>query len=361
VAALARGVLARALQAHAWPGGVLALASSTSDDILIPHGLQRYDGPRPVRASDYVDLASLTKVVATTTATMLAMERGLLGLDDPVARFLPAFIDLARAPSPPRRAVTIRHLLTHSAGFPAHLAFHQRLDLPPAARPQAVLQTALTAPPGHATVYSDIGMMVLGFVLDEAFGRPWPGVLHEAVFAPLGMRQTRFCLPPWRRDRALPTECSAPGGEAWQGVVHDENARWLGGVAGHAGLFATAADLCRLARLLLRRGEGPDGRLLQAETIAQFTRPAGRVPGSSRCLGWDSPSENSSGGAHLSASSFGHTGFTGTSLWIDPEADLAVILLTNAVHPRRECRLEHGFFEWRRRVHSAAYEALGLV
>jgi CubicO group peptidase (beta-lactamase class C family) len=144
-------------------------------------------------------------------------------------------------------------------------------------------------------------------------------------------------------------------------VVHDENARWLGGVAGHAGLFATAADLCRFAGLMLRRGEGLDGPLLQAATIAEFARPAGLVAGSSRCLGWDSPSENSSGGAHLSASSFGHTGFTGTSMWIDPGADLAVILLTNAVHPRRECRNERGFFEWRRRVHSAVYEAMGLA
>jgi CubicO group peptidase (beta-lactamase class C family) len=360
-AAQLRGLLAQALQAHAWPGGILALAGSEAADVLIPHGLQRYEGPRAVRATDYVDLASLTKVVATTTATMLGVERGLLELDDPVAGYLPGFLDLAGEPSGWRRAVTIRHLLSHSAGFPAHVAFHRRTDLPPAARQQAVLATALAAAPGHVAVYSDIGLMVLGFVLDAAFGRPWPRVLREAVFAPLGMRQTRFGLPPSRRGRALPTECTAPGGEAWQGVVHDENARWLGGVAGHAGLFATAADLCRFARLLLRGGMGPRGRILEAATIAAFTRPAGLVAGSSRCLGWDSPAENGSGGVHLSTSSFGHTGFTGTSLWIDPDADLAVILLTNAVHPRRECRSERGFFEWRRRVHSAVYEALGLA
>jgi CubicO group peptidase (beta-lactamase class C family) len=113
--------------------------------------------------------------------------------------------------------------------------------------------------------------------------------------------------------------------------------------------------------MMLRQGEGLGGRVLQAATIATFTRPAGLVAGSSRCLGWDSPTEASSGGDHLSAASFGHTGFTGTSLWIDPSADLAVILLTNAVHPRRECRSERGFFDWRRRVHSAVYEALGLA
>jgi CubicO group peptidase (beta-lactamase class C family) len=354
-------VLGQALQAQAWPGGILALARTTAGDIVIPHGCHRYDGARAVRASDYVDLASLTKVVATTTATMLGVERGWIGLDAPVARFLPGFLAADAAQDALRRAVTIRHLLSHSAGFPAHVPFHRRTGIPAAERPGLVQATPLVSAPGSAAVYSDIGMMVLGFALAAAFGGPWPRLVHEAVFAPLGMRQTRFCLPLSLRPRALPTECSAPGGEAWQGVVHDENARWLGGVAGHAGLFATARDMCRFARLLLNHGEGPDGRLLQAATIAAFTRPAGVVAGSSRCLGWDGPSEGSSGGIHLSAASFGHTGFTGTSMWIDPVADLAVILLTNAVHPRRECRGERGFFEWRRRVHSAAYEALGLA
>jgi CubicO group peptidase (beta-lactamase class C family) len=224
-----------------------------------------------------------------------------------------------------------------------------------------VCGTPLDADPGSGTVYSDIGMMLVGFGLDRVFGRPWQLAVRDRVFLPLGMRHTRFRLPPSLRSRALPTEFMPGTTQPWQGIVHDENARWLGGVAGHAGLFATAGDLCRFARMLLRRGQGEEGPVFGRATVETFTRRADLVSGSSRCLGWDSPSDNSSGGDHLSPTSYGHTGFTGTSLWIDPGLGLAVILLTNAVHPRRECRAERSFFDWRRRVHTAVYEVLGLA
>lgn len=350
------------LAARAWPGGVLAVAGGgLAAPVLLAHGYHTYDRTRPVRVSDWFDLASLTKVVATTTATMLALDRGALGLDDPLVRHVPEFGRRVPADTTRRGRITLRHLLTHTSGLPAFVPFHREPEPDAARRLARICSTPLSADPGTAAVYSDIGMMLMGFVLDRVCERPWPQWLRAAVFAPLGMRHTRFRLPPSLRARALPTECTGPDGQAWQGVVHDENARWLEGLAGHAGLFATAGDLCRFAGMMLRRGRGPAGPLLAAATVELFTRPADLVPGSSRCLGWDSPSPGSSGGDHLSPTSFGHTGFTGTSLWIDPAADLAVVLLTNAVHPRRECRSENGFFEWRRRVHSHVYESLGLV
>lgn len=354
------GFLEGPLGARAWPGGVLAVTGGAlAEPVLLPHGHHTYEPRRPVRASDWFDLASLTKVIATTTATMLALDRGVLALDEPLARFLPEFLELVPGDAARRGAVTLRHLLTHTSGLPAYVAFHREPEPAAGRRLARVCGTPLRADPGTSTVYSDIGMILMGFVLDRVWDRPWQRLLREAVFLPLGMRHTRFGLPPSLRARALPTECTAEGGQAWQGVVHDENARWLGGLAGHAGLFSTAGDLCRFAGMMLCRGRGPAGPVLAAATVDLFTRPARLVAGSSRCLGWDSPSQGSSGGDHLSPASFGHTGFTGTSLWIDPGADLAVVLLTNAVHPRRGCRGEHGFFDWRRRVHSQVYESLG--
>jgi CubicO group peptidase (beta-lactamase class C family) len=139
------------------------------------------------------------------------------------------------------------------------------------------------------------------------------------------------------------------------GIVHDENARWFGGVAGHAGLFAPAADLARLAACFLRHGEG----FVEPPTLQHFVRPANIVPNSSRCLGWHGIDEKCSGGRHLAPGSYGHTGFTGTSLWIDPQNDRFVVLLANAVHPKRECKSQ-GFFAWRRVIHEAVYLALNL-
>jgi CubicO group peptidase (beta-lactamase class C family) len=355
-----QAVLDGPLKAQAWCGGVLAVSASAFAPILIAHGHHTYDRQRRVRTTDYFDLASLTKVVGTTTAAMLAVDRDALDLDISLGSYLPEFLAVDCADAVRRARVTPRHLLTHTSGLPAHIAFHRDPPASPRRRLLRLCGTALSADPGTVTVYSDIGMMLMGLALDRVFRRPWPRELQQAVFSPLGMRRTRFCLPAALRSRAVPTECRPESGLPWQGIVHDENARWLGGIAGHAGLFATAGDLCRFARMLLRRGQGEKVRVLSEAAITLFTRPAALVEGSSRCLGWDSPSALCSGGEHLSPASFGHTGFTGTSLWIDPQADLAVVLLTNAVHPRRECRSEHGFFDWRRRVHSAVYEVLGV-
>jgi CubicO group peptidase (beta-lactamase class C family) len=194
--------------------------------------------------------------------------------------------------------------------------------------------TPLTTEPGRATVYSDLGAIVLTQAVEAVTGERLDRFLDREVFGPLGMTSTRFLPPADWRDRIAPTERSQDG-TIIRGTVHDENAWKLGGVSGHAGLFSTAPDLARFASWLLEQGWGRAGRL-PPSLVREFTRRQDLVPGSSRALGWDTPSEGSSAGARLSASAFGHTGFTGTSIWLDPEKELFVILLTNRVHPTRE-------------------------
>lgn len=344
-----------------WAGGVLGIVHRDGRRCLWPHGRQEFHAGDRVRADAIFDLASLTKVVGTTTAVMRLVDAGRLDLDDPVGAWLPEFVDAVPEQRARREQVRIRHLLAHASGLPAYVPFHQQRGLRPARRRACVLSVPLEADPGTRTTYSDVGFLTLGFLLETLTGLSLSELVAREVTTPLGMLWTRFRPPPAWRRRIMPTEVPHPDAPPLRGRVHDENAHWLGGVAGHAGLFSTVDDLARLAHMVLNLGRIEGDLYLSEATIAAFTRPAAMVPGSSRCLGWDSPEEPCSGGKWLHETSFGHTGFTGTSLWMDPHAGLAVILLTNAVYPRRETRVERGFFVRRRRVHSAVYEALGLT
>jgi CubicO group peptidase (beta-lactamase class C family) len=261
------------------------------------------------------DLASLTKVVATTTAVMLLIEDGKMHLDDPVARFLPEFTGGYKD------RVTIRHLLTHSSGLPAGGSAS-------GPTPDRALGRALTIPlktrPGQTVEYSDIGFIVLWAAAERAHGAPLEGMLARRVFEPLGMDQTGF-RPGENCVRCAPTE-DRPG---YRGLVHDPLARNLGGVAGHAGLFSTVHDLARFASMMANGGELDGVRILRRATIDGFTA---RQPGAgTRALGWDTPDQRGTGagGVRISSSSYGHTGFTGTSMWIDPARGTWVILLSN--------------------------------
>jgi len=346
-------LLGQAISAHAFPGAVLAVGSSRGLAETVVAGSHTYAGDRAIRADDLFDLASLTKVVCTTSVAMRLHGRGLLDLAAPVGELLPDFVSLDDAAG--REGVTVAHLLAHCAGFPAWLPFH-REPLPTAAeRRQRVLDTPLACAPAEAMVYSDIGLITLGFLLAEQTGMPLAELVQLEVCAPLGMGETGYTPPATLASRCVPTECDAAG-VPLQGIVHDENARWLDGVAGHAGLFAPAADLARLGSCLLNGGDP----IFAPATLERFTRPAGFIPGSARCLGWSGIEGKCSGGQYLGPNSYGHTGFTGTSFWVDPEHDLYVILLTNAVHPKREDKA-NGFFPWRRRLHEAVYTALGLA
>lgn len=347
-------LLDRSVAEKAWPGAVLAVVHGEDVALRAAVGWHTLARRRAMQRDDIFDLASLTKVVATTSVTMALVQSGQLGLDDPVVRWVPGF----GADGDPELAarVTIRQLLAHCAGLPAHRRFDRLHPRTPAAeRPSMVLRTGLERPPATAVAYSDIGAIALGCVLEAAGKDGLDRLAQRLVFSPLEMRDTRFVPPGAWLPRIPPTEKVGPDGKALHGTVHDENARWLGGVAGHAGLFSSAADLAVYAHELL----GPGRRVFEEATVRQFTRRAGLVEGSSRCLGWDSPSGRSSGGGHLHATSFGHTGFTGTSLWIDPHHRMAVALLSNAVHPHRDAK-KTSYFRWRRRLHTAVYELLGL-
>jgi CubicO group peptidase (beta-lactamase class C family) len=272
------------------------------------------------------DLASLTKVVATTTAAMVLEEQGRLGLDRPVHLYLPEF------GVPGKESITPRLLLSHQSGMVTRMLHRE------AQGREQYLEKIRAHPlrwkPGAHTHYSDWNMIMLQFVIERITGQSLSEFVQDQVFGPLGMRDTGYNPLPEQRARIAPTEFQElRGGKVW-GVVHDENAWAMGGVAGHAGLFSSARDLAVFAQMLLNGGEYGGRRVLQPQTIARWT--ARQSSGSSRALGWDTPSPNSSAGHYFSPWSFGHTGFTGTSIWIDPHADLFVIVLTNRVNPTRE-------------------------
>ena len=314
--------LTESVARKAFPGAVVAVGRR--DTVLFERGfgaLGDGDRTRPGPSTIY-DLASLTKVVGLTTLAMMLVDEHTLDLDAPVTRYVPAF-------AAGGDSVTVRELLTHSSGLaawqPLFREVHSREEMF-----TRVNATRLEAPPGTRTAYSDLGAMLLTEVVERLMGHRLDSLLENRLFRPLGMQDTRFLPPVELRPRIAPTENDPWRGRVLRGEVHDENAAAMGGVSGHAGLFSTADDLVRFAQMLLRGGAG----LLRPETIALFTRTQ-NPSFSSRALGWDTPSPASSAGTKLSAHAFGHTGFTGTSIWIDPEQDLFVILLTNRVHPTR--------------------------
>jgi CubicO group peptidase (beta-lactamase class C family) len=326
-----RAYLDREVEAGAFPGGVVLIGHQGR--VALSHAFGRYgeDDPRPVTDSTVYDLASLTKVVGLTTAVLLMVARDSLDLEAPVADFLPEFQDPARSP------VRLRHLLLHDSGLPAWRPLYRE-----AGDAAGALALALTTPldtlPGARYTYSDLGAIALTSVVERRQGQPIDGFLERTVFGPLGMRDTRFLPPESWRGRIAPTERDPWRGRVLVGEVHDENAARLGGVSGHAGLFSTAPDLARFAFWLLDgyHGRPATGPAVPWTLVRLFTTRYGEPPESSRALGWDTPSEGSSAGHCLGSRSFGHTGFTGTSIWIDPARALVVILLTNRVHPSRE-------------------------
>jgi CubicO group peptidase (beta-lactamase class C family) len=278
-------------------------------------------GLPPVDAQSTIyDLASLTKVVATSAAAMVLYDRGKIKLDAPVSRYLPEF----RGGDKGR--VTVRDLLTHRSGLPAGRSLAGAHNARAARR--LVLATPLDAPPGTRTEYSDVGADVLGFVIEAIAGERLDQFVARTVYRRLGLRNTTFLPGRDRRSRVAPTENYPPRGYPIRGEVHDEAAFALGGVAGHAGLFATASDLAVFAQMMLNGGTYNGVRIVSDTTVARFTeRSAG-----SRALGWDTCIGGGSCGFHLGPRSYGHTGYTGTSLWIDPDQQVFVIVLTNWVH-----------------------------
>ncbi len=313
----------------AFPGAVLAVGRHGRLALLAPVGHYGVDDPRPVEVGTLYDLASLTKVVGLTTACMLLVDSGQLELDAPIERYVPSF----RGSMKDR--VTVRQLLTHSAGLVADLPLYDSTATRAAAL-AAVDTTTLVAPPGTSYRYSDLSAIVLMQAVERVTGEPFDRFLARRVFGPLGMPATRFLPPASSRDWIAPTEHDTVFRHRWlRGEVHDPSAARLGGVSGNAGLFSNALDLSRFAAMLLNGGAWDTLQLIRAETVAEFTARQNLPPGSTRALGWDTPSDSgySSAGTKLSRRSFGHTGFTGTSMWMDPDRDLFIVLLSNHVHP----------------------------
>ncbi len=328
-----------------------ALAVVRRGQIVRLRGYGRLDhdpAAPPVTPASIFDMASLTKVVATTSAAMILVQRGALTLDDRVVDHLPWWGE----GDPAKSRVTIRQLLVHRAGLPPFRRFFLEMEGREAYE-AAIGALPLDRPPGEATVYSDIGLMTVAFIVEQVTGRPFEAFLQEELWGPLGMADTGFNPAPSLWHRVATTELDEDyRGFHVHGVVHDENAHAIGGVAGHAGLFSSARDLAVFVQMMLDRGVaapcqadrvsglpchrprfGPVAIFAQGQ-VDRMTRR--QSPESSRALGWDTPSERSSAGDYFSARSFGHTGYTGTSIWVDPTQELAVILLTNRVNPTRE-------------------------
>jgi serine-type D-Ala-D-Ala carboxypeptidase len=334
LATAVEAAMTRASQRGVQPGGVVLIRHKGAPILHAAYGLSSKYSALDTLAADPIeattgtlyDLASITKLF-TTTSAMRLVEQGRVGLDDPVARTLPEFAANGKD------SITLRHLLTHTSGLPDYLTLWE-LEDSPQARMQRVLRTAPLNPPGKVFRYSDLGLITLGRLVEEVAGDSLDRVVRDMVTAPLGLESTMFRPPAELKGRIAPTEDEAKVGRGmvW-GEVHDENAWSLGGVAGHAGLFCTAQDLGVFAQLYLDGGESRGVRLLRTETVAEMTRnQIGALEW--RGLGWELNADYYMG--HLASErTYGHTGFTGTSLVVDPRRELIVILLSNRVHPTR--------------------------
>jgi len=348
-------VLTEAIADHAFPGcafGVVAGGEIVLQDAL---GRFTYDqDATAVTAETVFDVASITKVASTTAAAMLLYQRGQLDLDLPVGELLPGFV-VGRGTGDYARHVKLRHLLAHNSGLPGYVQFF-RTAATPVALLRACLELPLEAEPGTRAEYSDPGFILLGKALEVLIGEDLTTWVRREVHEPLGMTSSGFCPPRDLRSLIPPTEEDTTFRKRRiQGEVQDENAWVLGGAAGHAGLFSNVPDLLRFAQEMIEAGlVAGKPHLFAPETVSLFAQRQG-PEGSSRALGWDTPSQNSSSGSYFSPRSIGHLGFSGCSLWIDLEARVAVALLTNRTWPDRQCALIR---EVRPAFHNAVRQAL---
>ncbi len=345
-------VMRAGLANRAAPGGAVAIGRYGRLVVLKGYGYQDTTGKSPaVDENTMYDMASLTKVVATTTSAMILEEQGKLDLDRTVASYLPEFN------APDKAGITIRMLITHRGGLEAFAALYKEFK----GREQylaAINSRPIKSTPGTQMVYSDWDLILTQLVIEKITGETLDRFVTEKVFAPLGMSSTMYNPDSATYfSRIAPTELDTISGGLKRGLVHgrvhDENAYAIGGVSGHAGLFSTAHDVAIFCQMLLNGGEYNGVRILKSSTIAEWTAVQSRL--SSRALGWDTPERGSSSGHYFSSRSFGHTGFTGTSIWVDPERSLFVILLTNRVYPTRD---NPRVGPLRRAVADAAQEAI---
>jgi beta-N-acetylhexosaminidase len=323
----ADALLQNAVEAGLFPGAALAVGRRGVLVRLTGYGhlSREVEAPRVDPSLTLYDLASLTKVVGSTAAAMALVSDGRLSLDDAVHTYLPEFT------GDDRERVRVRDLLAHTAGLPAGLAIHANARSPEDAL-RRVLATRLTLVPGQVAHYSDLSMILLAEALSRAAGEGLDQLLAGRVFSPLGMNSTMYLPPLSLRAFIAPTVDPAPDEFELRGIVHDGAAFRLGGITGHAGLFSTAYDVAVFSQAMLNLGAYGTRQVFAPEVVATFRERQPRA--SERALGWDTPAPESSAGSYFSSRSFGHTGFTGTSIWIDPEKELFVVLLTNRTYDR---------------------------
>ena len=330
-------ILDDAIRARVFPGAVIEIGRSNGVLATVARGTQSYDASSAaVDPNTIYDLASLTKVLATAALMSSELAAGRMRLNDRVRHWIESWT------GEERQIVTVQDLLEHASGLPGHRPYYlSRRDR--ASFELAICEEPLAYQPRTESIYSDPGFMLLGFAIENAAGAPLDAQFHAWRDRELGPDvELRFTPDAAWRSRAAPTEVR-PDGRLRRGEVHDENADALGGVAAHAGLFGTAAAVGACARWWMR-----------SPALAQFATKT-RVPGSSRALAWDTMLPASSCGTRLSTRAIGHTGFTGTSLWIDPAKDLYIAMLSNRVHPTRK---NEGIQEARRALHDAIVTAL---
>ncbi|MGE0823918.1 MAG: serine hydrolase domain-containing protein [Candidatus Binatia bacterium] len=368
-------VLTNAVETGVFPGAVVLVNQAGSVVYRRAVGNRSLEPQRsPVHIDTIFDIASLTKPLATTIAVMLMVKNRMLRLDDRISRVFSNFAGAGKT------QITFRHLLSHCSGLPAWRPYYREIISRESrerkigllgtrsARDfvyQQLQRETLEAPPGQRSVYSDLGFMLLGATIEEVSGTGLDLYCQEKIFTPLGLTACEFInLETLRRRKSLPApERYAPTERCpWRqrvlcAEVHDDNAYAMGGVAGHAGLFATINDINRLVSILISCYHGAYS-FLPADLVREFWTPAAIVPESTWCLGWDTPSpQRSSAGNFFSPHSVGHLGFTGTSVWIDLEQGIHVIMLSNRVHPRRDNDKIQAF---RPILHDAVMSALGV-
>ena len=356
---IATSVLSDAIQQRVFPGASFGVLHPHEQFVIESIGGFTYlpDSPR-VHTDTLFDMASVSKAVATSSMAMLLWERGKLDLDEPLGRRVPEFLGAssdAEAGVALRSAITARMLLAHCSGLPAYAPLYKTCGTA-ADLLEACLHMPLEAPPGTQAVYSDIGFILLGHLLEQIAGERLDSFCQREIFAPLGMSSTMYCPPAELRASIPPTANKQNFRDRiLQGEVHDGNCWRLGGVSGHAGLFSNVPDILRLADCLLNGGSN----VFRAETISAFTTRQQMPQTSGWALGWDTPTAPSSSGTRFSPNSVGHLGYTGTSLWIDFEKQVAIVLLTNRTYPGDEAAASERMKSVRPQFYDALMRELG--
>lgn len=350
-------MLDESVRQKAFPGGILAVC--LHDRLVVhPFGKLSYEkDAAEVRYDTIYDVASLTKPIVTATSIMLLLQKKFLKLDELVGTYIPEFVSASDSHKEWRAKVTLRMLLLHDSGLPAHKHFYKK-----AKNRREVIKLAINEPlarqPGAKIEYSDLNFIILGEIIERVTGRSLDIFAQENIFGPLMMVDSGFNPPENLYSRIAPTEFDDKYRKKLiYGEVHDENAWAMDGVAGHAGLFSTADDIAIFSQMLLNGGTFNNVELLNSKLIKEFTKRT-EIGGDARALGWDVPTNPSSSGHYFSKKSFGHTGFTGTSLWIDPEKELFIILLTNRINPSRENEMIR---QIRPELHDSIIKSLGLA